>query len=201
MNYKTLVLIIVVGILSGAAGGYIVDALPKSHDALIKEFYEVETAAHISPHHIRKGISKGDRSFILIDLRSQEEYEEEHIVGAVNVPAYKDPDHSAYGDVERIVGAVRELKNQNPDKELIVYCYSSPCMTGRKIGKMLADHGISVAHLGIGWNDWRYFWTMWNHPHEWENTHVDDYITKGPEPGTYSGEIDLTPCVEGVFGC
>ena len=198
---KTLTITIVVGILSGAAGAYIVDALPKSQDALIHEFYDVETATSVSPHHIRKGIAKGDRSFVLVDLRSQEEYEMEHVIGAYNVPAYRDPDHSAYGDVERIVGGFKELEEKYPDRELIVYCYSIPCMTGRKIGKLLADHGVYVKHLGVGWNEWRYHWTLWNHPHEWEQTNVMDYVISGPEPGEFTGDMDLSPCIEGQFGC
>ena len=49
-------------------------------------------------------------------------------------------------------------------------------MTGRKMGKLLAEHEIFVKHLAIGWNEWRYFWTQWNHEHEWGNTKVEDYV-------------------------
>ena len=56
-------------------------------------------------------------------------------------------------------------------------------MTGRKVGKILVEHDIYVKHLGIGWNEWRYHWTLWNHPHEWNQTEVMDYIWEGPQPG------------------
>jgi len=36
-------------------------------------------------------------------------------------------------------------------------------MTGRKIGKMLAEKEIYVKHPNIGWNEWRYYWNLWNH--------------------------------------
>lgn len=49
-------------------------------------------------------------------------------------------------------------------------------MTGRKVGKTLAEEGIYVRHLGIGWNEWRYDWKSWNHPHEWDTTDPMDYI-------------------------
>ncbi len=117
------------------------------------------------------------------NLRSQEEYEREHIMGAVSIPAYKDPDTSAYGDVRRIVNSFQELKKNNPDKDIIVYCYSMPGMTSRKIGKMLAENDIYVRLLGIGWNEWRYFWNMRNHEHEWDVTNVEDYVSSGKEPG------------------
>lgn len=140
---------------------------------LIKEFYSTETAVQASPHAVRKAIDKGDDSFILVDLRSREEYEKEHIVGAINIPAYKDPDTSAYNEVDRIVS---EFSGLPKDKEIIVYCYSAYCMTGRKIGKMLAEHEIYVKHLSIGWNEWRYSWNAWNHEHEWNKTNPLNYV-------------------------
>jgi hypothetical protein len=58
-----------------------------------------------------------------------------------------------------------------------------------------------VQHLGVGWNEWRYYWELWNHAHEWSQTDVMDYIASGPEPGTYQGETTIAPCIEGQFGC
>tara|TARA_Y100000310_G_scaffold297141_1_gene329939 strand:+ start:170 stop:763 length:594 start_codon:yes stop_codon:yes gene_type:complete len=190
-------------ILSAAVGAIIailvMNYYTPSEDTLIKDFYATETAVHISPHHIRKAMDNGDESFILVDLRSQEEYEREHIRGAVNVPAYKDPETSAYDDVERIVTSFSELPK---NKEIIVYCYSIPCMTGRKVGDMLAQNGIYVKHLGVGWNEWRYFWTLWNHEHEWNQTNVEDYIISGSEPGTPITKNVSTACpISNEFGC
>jgi rhodanese-related sulfurtransferase len=164
----------------------------------IADFYRTENAVHVSPHGLRGKMDKGVHDFILVDLRSKQEYEKEHIVGAINIPAYSDPDHSAYDDVDRIVGAFRLLDSS---KNIIVYCYSTPCMTGRKIGLMLAKHGIYVQHLGIGWNDWKYDWKSWNHEHEWSKTAPEDYIVQGSEAGKPAIKKSTTPCTEGQFGC
>jgi len=202
-SFKIIILAIVFGALAGALSTFILlNFQTPSQEDLIKDFYLTENAVHVSPHSIRKAMDKGDSSFILVDLRSQEEYEEEHIIGAVSIPAYKDPDTSAYGDVERIVNSFKELKSQNPDKDIVVYCYSIPCMTGRKIGKILAEHGIYVKHLGIGWNEWRYLWTLWNHPHEWNVTNANDYIASGKEPGTPKVRINSAACpIDNQLGC
>jgi rhodanese-related sulfurtransferase len=170
-------------------------------EKLIKEFYDVETATHVSPHGLRKHMGEDD-SYILVDLRSQEEYEEEHITTAFNVPAYKDKDHSDYGAVDRIVSEFQALQVEFPDREFIVYCYSTPCMTGRKVGKILADNDIFVKHLGIGWNDWRYDWESWNHPHEWGITSAEDYVSSGSEPGELDKDLTGAGCpIEGGLGC
>lgn len=202
MKSTTIVLTLsfLLGITGGILGNVITTKLsPKTQSELIQEFYDVETAVHVSPHTIRKQIAKGDQSFILVDLRSQEEYNREHITGAINIPAYKNPDQSAYDDVDRIVSEFAKLPK---DKDIIVYCYSIACMTGRKIGKMLTEHDIYVKHLGIGWNEWRYYWNLWNHEHEWSKTKVNDYITKGKEPGTFKTDLPSNVCpIENNFGC
>lgn len=172
--------------------------MSETKHSLIREFYMVENAVHVSPHGLRKKMDERKTDYILVDLRSAQEYEKEHIAGAINIPAYSDPDTSAYGDVERIVAAFKALPR---DKSVIVYCYSMPCMTGRKIGQMLTEHDIYVQHLGIGWNEWRHFWTLWNHEHEWSKTKVLDYIATGKEPGEPKSKPTITPCSDGTFGC
>lgn len=187
-------------VVSSLTAYFVLNMHTPNQKQLIKEFYEVENAVHVSPHSIRKSIMKNHSDFTLVDLRSQQEYEKEHIIGAINIPAYKDPDTSAYGDVERIVNSFKEL---DQDQDIIVYCYSIPCMTGRKIGKLLTEHDIYVKHLGIGWNEWRHFWQLWNHEHEWATTRVEDFIATGKEPGTFTSDVkykDACP-IEGDLGC
>ncbi len=190
---------VVLGAVIGAAAAvFIQNIMPPDENTLIRDFYLTENAVHVSPHSIRKEIGFGPASFVLVDLRSQEEYEKEHIIGAINIPAYKDKDTSDYGAVERIVGGFAKLPK---DKDIIVYCYSTPCMTGRKVGKMLAERGIYVKHLGIGWNEWRYYWNLWNHEHEWNVTTVLDYVANGTEPGVFKGPKANATCGRGEFGC
>ncbi len=155
----------------------------KTQNELIAEYYEVENAVKVSPHGLRTKMVQGVEDFILVDLRSAEEYDKAHVVGAINIPAYSNKDTPAYHETDRIISAFKALP---PGKEVIVYCYSIPCMTGRKIGKMLAHEGVFVKHLGIGWNEWRYDWQGWNHEHEWSIYPVEDFLAQGPAPGAYA---------------
>lgn len=198
---KNIILTVILAIVVSSLTTFLItnSSIEKSKGELIKEFYEVENAVHVSPHGLRKKMSKGEtKEYILVDLRSQEEYEKEHIISAINIPAYSDPNHSAYDDTERILSSFEELDR---NKDIIVYCYSTPCMTGRKIGKLLAKNGIFVKHLGIGWNEWRYYWDLWNHDGEIQ---VDpkNYIMSGSEPGIPQIEESLVPlCGDGEFDC
>ncbi len=194
-------LALIFGAISGAIAAVVVlNMQSQSENELIKDFYLTENAVHVSPHSLRGKMDKGINDYILVDLRSAEEYENEHIAGAVNIPAYKDKDTSDYGAADRILSSFTALPK---DKEIIVYCYSIPCMTGRKIGKMLSENGIYVKHLGIGWNEWRHFWQLWNHEHEWNTTAVQDYISSGKEPGIPKVKINSSSAcpISGEFGC
>lgn len=195
----------VIGAVVGSGATFTFQSLQKpskpSENELIKEFYLAENAAHISPHGLRRKMDKGDQNYVLVDLRSPQEYEREHIIGAVSIPAYTDSNTSAYEEKDRIVRQFRELIEKNPGKEIITYCYSIPCMTGRKVGKILAENDIYVKTLIIGWNEWRHFWTLWNHEHEWKATKPEDYIRKGKEPGVPAQREAPSPCGEGEFAC
>ena len=199
-NLAVIIAAILISSAIGALAAFGVISYQKlSEQDLIKEFYDVENAVYVSPHGLRQKMSKGEiNDYILVDLRSAQEYEKEHIVTAVNIPAYKDANTSAYDEQERILNEFRALTAKN--KEIIVYCYSMPCMTGRKIGKMLAENGIYTKHLGIGWNEWRYFWNLWNHDGETPSK-MEDYIAKGKEPGTPKISGLPSPCEKGEFGC
>lgn len=196
-NTNSFLVTVVFAAVVGIALFGVLELSEKSEQELIKEFYAVETAVHVSPHGLRKHIDEIGVTKTLVDLRSQEEYENEHIVGAINIPAYATPDKSDYGAVERIVSAFKALPQ---DQEIIVYCYSAPCMTGRKIGKMLTEHDIYVKHLDIGWQEWRYYWNLWNHDGE-TKVNPSDYVAKGPEPGVFVGEGGTACPIGGSFGC
>jgi rhodanese-related sulfurtransferase len=202
---KTIILTIILSALVGSATTL---AIVKSdnnkkptNEELIAEFYNVENATHVSPHGLRGKLDKGGKDVLIVDLRSAEEYEKGHIVSAINIPAYKDPNTPAYEEVDRIVSQFKKAISENPNKEVITYCYSAACMTGRKVGKMLSDNGVFVKTLNIGWNEWKYFWTLWNHEHEWKSTKPENYIVVGKEPGTPTQRSLPSPCGDGELGC
>ena len=194
--------LIILALLFGAIGGVIsfviLFKIQNNTNNFIEDFYITENAVHVSPHSLRVKMSQGINDFVLVDLRSEEEYKKEHIAGAINIPAYKTKEKSAYDEVDRIVESFKILPK---DKDIIVYCYSMPCMTGRKIGKMLAEHNIYVKLLNVGWNEWRYYWGLWNHEHEWNITDVMDYVSEGEKPGNPKANITVESCFIGDFGC
>jgi len=161
----------------------------------------MEHMAYVSPRDVREALDTDTQRFILVDLRSSEEYEEEHIVGAISIPAYTDINAQTYTDTSRIIEQFKRLHLQQPEKDIIVYCHSTSCMTNRTIGLTLAKEGVYVKQMSIGWNDWRYFWTLWNHKHEWGKIYSEDYVARGTEPGILKKKETPSPCGEGKLEC
>lgn len=197
---KSTLIALAVGGVAGAvvfySGWYLAS---HTSEQLIAEYYRIENLVSVSPYDIKTALQRGTHDdFVLVDLRTAAEYEEEHITSAINVPSYSPEDATGESSEERIVKAFEKIVADNPGKEIITYCYSAACMASRKVGNTLAQHGIYTKHLNIGWYEWKYYWTMWNG--EDGNT-SKDFITPGSEPGepAIGGPID--PCGEGEFSC
>lgn len=205
MKDKSILMALVVGVIAGAiltdlASG---SGTHKTQSQLMSEYYQVENAVSVSPTDVKTALQRGSYGeFVLVDLRSQVEYEEEHITSAINVPIFVDPEVSGISNEERIVKAFAEIKKNNPEREIIMYCYSGACMASRKAGKILSEHNIFAKHLNIGWYEWRYFWKMWSGE---DGLNVEDFITKGAEAGEPNLEMKdkiIAPCSEDAeFGC
>lgn len=77
-----------------------------------------------------------DNGALLIDVRSEAEYQDGHIEGAINVP------HTE-------TDALAEAIGDDPDRAVVVYCGS-----GRRAGiaqAALAERGYTDVHNGLGY--------------------------------------------------
>lgn len=205
--YKKEIILVTISALLGAliavliGSTYVKRIEGERNNQLVKDFFDTQNLVSASPHGMRLKMDAGKFEAVLVDLRSAEEYETGHITGAINIPAYKDKNTPDYGAVDRILGAFEKIPK---GKEIITYCYSSACMTSRKVGQILSDHNIYVKHLNIGWNEWKNDWRSWNHEHEWISTAPWQYITFGKEPGIIKiseSNTETKGCPADGFGC
>lgn len=150
----------------------------------IKSLYDEEMAAKMSPATLKGMIDKKDDNYILVDLRSKEEYLAEHIVGAVSIPAVSLSEEQL----------LAEFKKLPTNKEIIVHCYSAYCALGRQVGQFLANNSIFVKELSIGWSEWKYYWGLWN-PGE------DPKVGKSYVVKENTNVISPPNCTQGKFGC
>lgn len=191
---------IIVGFVLGAITIYfglhtnLQNSLLTSEDK-IASYYAASAATLVSPHNIRERMTHGKEDYVLVDVRAESDYLREHIVTAINIDTGR--------ELDVVLQEFQTLISENPNKEIIIYCYSAACMNGRKAGNFLAENGVYVKEMTIGWNEWRYDWQMWNYDTEWEEVKVEDYVATGAEPGEVPDSAKtLKPCgVEGELSC
>lgn len=168
----------------------------KSEAELQADYYITETATMVSPHGIRLKMDSGEIDFVLIDVRSAEDYKLGHIRGAINIP-FDGSDEA----IEKVRQAIEDGKKERRSYGLI-YCYSYACTLGRKTGKTLAQHGISVKEMTVGYGDWERLHHIWNNPGEVYD--IENYIERSDQPGELkpSPEFLNRPCNENAaYSC
>lgn len=75
----------------------------------------------------------------VIDVRPEQEYNEGHIAGALNIP------------VDELSEKLKELPEEN---EIIAYCRGPFCVFADEAVELLAQKGFSVKRLEEGYPDW-----------------------------------------------
>jgi len=182
---KYLALIITSSVISVITTVFIIQRLNNTADNKIASYYAHEMATVVSPQAVKKYLDEKKTDYILVDLRSQAEYEKEHIKSAVNIPATS-------MNEDQLIAAFKKL---GTDKQIIVHCYSGYCTLGRQVGNALAKNGIFVKEMTAGWSEWRYHWDLWNPGAS--NDAGKDYIVTGKADST----APIIPCTVGEFGC
>jgi len=91
---------------------------------------------------------------LFIDARQGEDYEQDHIAGAINIPP----------DASRMDRAVA-LAGRPKDAALVVYCQSPSCPYARLLARRLSRDGFDNVHVFAGG------WTQWQWP-----TASDDHL-------------------------
>ena len=88
-----------------------------------------------------KALMDSESGYILIDARTQEEYDEGHIPGAILIPEYEIADRA---------------ENELPDKDQLILVY---CRSGRR-SKIAAEELVKLGYTNVkefgGIIDWEY---------------------------------------------
>ena len=108
-------------------------------------------------------MKKQDKNFLFVDLRSSQEFELEHIKGAVNLPSYQGKTLKEFSilDAKAILKNAGKTVSPNRNKKWILYSLSSGDPFVDEFQEVLRKKGIKVYRLTVGWNDWRNSFNSW----------------------------------------
>lgn len=89
-----------------------------------------------------KGMMDSGESFVLVNVLDNEDYENEHICGSINIP------------VEYIEDDAKDLIGK--DETVIVHCYSPGCEAGKEAADILENLGYKdVRTFEGGIEEWK----------------------------------------------
>ena len=116
-----------------------------SYRALLKRDTQRTHVTTIDPETLRERLESGE-DVCAVDIRSEADYEEEHIEGSLNRPIRET---LLSGDVD---AALAELEDLPDDEELVVVCDAG--VASAETARQLRDEGRSASALDGGLNAW-----------------------------------------------
>lgn len=132
--------------------------------------------AQLDPNQLVQKFDKGDSDFMLIDLRSKEEFDKERIKYAINFPTYSITSGQAK-NIEYSVGSlVNELAKKGIKKYIVVYGNFSGSQVTKDVVSNLTARGLPAMELSIGWNEWRHFRNLWLPESQWDSFDASRYL-------------------------
>ncbi len=103
-------------------------------------YFQMKLEAELGPHDLKHRMDKGEKDFLILDVRSHQGYKEGHIPGSVSIP------------FEELDERCKELPK---DKEIVTYCWNVTCMLCTRASLFLAKKGYQSKELIGGIEEWQ----------------------------------------------
>lgn len=114
---------------------------PPARPAAAEAHFTSRLAVETDPSDVHADLAKGVRSFVVVDVRSPEDFEACHVPGALNLPYRRIKEETI---AALPAGAVA-----------VVYCWGPACNAATKAGARLAALGVPVKEMLGGIEYWR----------------------------------------------
>jgi rhodanese-related sulfurtransferase len=110
------------------------------HDpAQAKGYFEQKLAFTTGPVELDRWIKTGEHNLVIVDVRAEEDFEQGHVPGAINLPKER---------WDNPKGLDRQKTN-------VVYCYNQQCHLAANACVRLAAKGYPVMELEGGFGAWK----------------------------------------------
>ena len=153
--------------------------LPKSSNTStnIANCFTCKPATLYDPYLLSQKIRSKDDSFVIVDLRSREEYMSGHIRTAISIPTYTSLENIEKTERPKadIVYDFAKIHSKN----IVIYGSSSTSSITNSIHDLLSQNHISSIVLSIGWNEWYNFRNAWVPEGQWDSFDPDNYSVLG----------------------
>lgn len=111
-----------------------------------EQYFQNELNFTSNPHEVNHVVEGKIKNVTIVDLRTEKDFAEGHIPGAINLPY--DKYHGFEGTETAFPGLRKEGFNY-------VYCYELLCNLGQKAAKKFAQAGYPVKEIKGGFKSWK----------------------------------------------
>ena len=115
-------------------------AIPKVSPAQLANYFQAKLAAELGPHNVKRLLDAGASDVVLLDVRSEEGYQDGHLPGAIHIPFEELP---------------ARLKELSKTKAIITYCWNVTCILCTKAAYVLASKGYRAREMLGGIEEWK----------------------------------------------
>jgi len=115
----------------------------------------------IDPVIVKELIDSKEKAYIIIDTRSEKEYEQSHIKGAVNIPSYEDA-KNVYQSLTNFSAEFSKKRKLFIGKRLVVvYGYHPEADLMEDCVHVLKKTKINTRILNVSWYEWQSNFYSW----------------------------------------
>lgn len=114
------------------------------------------------------------KEIVLLDVRSSEEYQKEHIVGALSYPLYTIQNEK----IKHIESESLSTEGIDKAKPIVVYGPSNSFQRQHAFVSELKKQGFNAKLLAVGWSELRHFQNIWIPEGLWGKIDVNSIIQK-----------------------
>jgi rhodanese-related sulfurtransferase len=104
------------------------------------EYLKAKLDYEASPYGLKETLESTPGQVVLVDVREEEAFRKEHILGATNIPA---------------AHLVKRLADLPRDRTIVTYCWDMTCALAPKAALELAQKGFKVQFLAGGIEEWK----------------------------------------------
>jgi rhodanese-related sulfurtransferase len=104
------------------------------------EYLKAKLDFEATPYGLKETLENSPGDVVLVDVRDEESFRREHILGAANIPAAQ---------------LVKRLADLPRDRTIVTYCWDITCALAPKAALELAQKGFKVQFLAGGIEEWK----------------------------------------------
>lgn len=131
-------------------------------------------ASKMDPVVLLGMIKKNSSDYVLIDVRSANEFNQGHIKTAISIPVYGTKFLRADGSIDKKGLKEAFAKSIKNKKQIVLYGQSQYSAYPEVIIKALKLKNAQV--LSVGWNEWMHFKNLWIPESEWNRIDINNYV-------------------------